>query len=258
MHFARMDTIPIVPHGRPAARAWLVLAILCGVYALNFLDRQLLSILAKPIQDSLHITDGQLGRIGGIYIALFYCLLAIPVGWLADRTSRARVLSIACALWSAATIAVDYPPATVSSLPREWRWGWARPAACRLPTPSSPTTSRAANAARRSVCSISGRRSVRRSALRWARPSRCPMAGAVLSSCWAQPVSQLRSRLHCLCASRHAAALIPRRFRAPQQPRISPPHSPCFSPARFCCCLRWRAGPRRSSPTVPETSRRSF
>ena len=51
------------------------------------------------------MTDGQLGRIGGLYFALFYCVLAIPVGWLADRTNRVKVLSFACALWSAATIA---------------------------------------------------------------------------------------------------------------------------------------------------------
>ena len=48
---------------------------------------------------------GQLGLIGGFYFALFYCVLAIPVGWLADRTNRVRVLSFACALWSAATVA---------------------------------------------------------------------------------------------------------------------------------------------------------
>jgi len=90
---------------RPEARAWSALAILCLVYVLNFLDRQLLSILAKPIQDDLGVTDGQLGLISGLYFALFYCVLAIPVGWLADRTNRVRVLSIACALWSAATIA---------------------------------------------------------------------------------------------------------------------------------------------------------
>ena len=53
--------------------------MLCLVYVLNFLDRQLLSILAKPIQDDLHVTDGQLGRIGGLYFALFYCLISIPV-----------------------------------------------------------------------------------------------------------------------------------------------------------------------------------
>ena len=46
---------------RPDARAWFVLGMLCFVYVLNFLDRQLLSILAKPIQDDLQVTDGQLG-----------------------------------------------------------------------------------------------------------------------------------------------------------------------------------------------------
>ncbi|WP_129643722.1 spinster family MFS transporter [Peristeroidobacter agariperforans] len=82
--------------------------MLCFVYVLNFLDRQLLSILAKPIQDDLHVTDGQLGRISGLYFALFYCLISIPVGWLADRTNRVRVLSFACALWSAATVACGF------------------------------------------------------------------------------------------------------------------------------------------------------
>jgi predicted MFS family arabinose efflux permease len=85
-----------------------VLGILCFVYVLNFLDRQLLSILAKPIQDDLQVTDGQLGRISGLYFALFYCFIAIPVAWLADRTNRVRVLSFACALWSAATMACGF------------------------------------------------------------------------------------------------------------------------------------------------------
>jgi predicted MFS family arabinose efflux permease len=97
----------------PTARAWFVLGMLWFVYVLNFLDRQLLSILAKPIQDSLGVSDGQLGLISGLYFALFYCLISIPVGWLADRTNRVRVLSLACALWSAATVgcglAANYP-----------------------------------------------------------------------------------------------------------------------------------------------------
>lgn len=102
------STVPGAPSARPGARAWFVLAILCFVYVLNFLDRQLLSILAKPIQDDLGVTDGQLGMISGLYFALFYCILAIPVGWLADRTNRVRVLSLACALWSAATAACGF------------------------------------------------------------------------------------------------------------------------------------------------------
>ena len=89
----------------PPVRTGLVLGMLCFVYVLNFLDRQLISILAKPIQDDLHITDSQLGMLTGFYFALFYCFIAVPIGWLADRTNRVRVLSIACALWSGATAA---------------------------------------------------------------------------------------------------------------------------------------------------------
>lgn len=86
----------------------LILTTLTFVYVLNFLDRQLLAILAKPIQDELQITDGQLGLLGGLYFAMFYCFIAIPVSWLADRTNRVAVLSIACGIWSAATMACGF------------------------------------------------------------------------------------------------------------------------------------------------------
>ena len=101
-------------------RAWVALGILWFVYVLNFLDRQLLSILAKPIQDGLGVTDTQLGLITGLYFAMFYCFLAIPVGWLADRSNRVRVLSAACALWSAATmgcgLAMNYAQLAVARM----------------------------------------------------------------------------------------------------------------------------------------------
>ena len=79
--------------------------MLCFVYVLNFLDRSLTGILAKPIQDSLHISDSQLGLLGGLFFALFYCFIAIPVGWVADKTNRVWVLTAACAIWSGATMA---------------------------------------------------------------------------------------------------------------------------------------------------------
>jgi predicted MFS family arabinose efflux permease len=111
---------PAAQYVRPDGRAWFVLAILCFVYVLNFLDRQIISILAKPIQDDLGITDGQLGRITGLYFAFFYCFLGIPVAWLADRTNRVKVLSVACALWSAATLACglarNYPQLVVARM----------------------------------------------------------------------------------------------------------------------------------------------
>ncbi|WP_313538589.1 MFS transporter [Sphingomonas sp.] len=101
------DSLDIPPEtGRAAApRPRLVLAALTFVYVLNFLDRQLIGILAKPIQDALQVSDGQLGLIGGLYFAMFYCFIAIPVGWLADRSNRVTVLSLACAVWSGATLA---------------------------------------------------------------------------------------------------------------------------------------------------------
>jgi MFS family permease len=97
-----------VTAARPTRGAWLVLAILCFVYVLNFLDRQLLSILAKPIRDELSLSHGQIGLISGLYFALFYGVISVPVAWFADRTNRVRVLSFACALWSAATAACGF------------------------------------------------------------------------------------------------------------------------------------------------------
>ena len=85
---------------------------------LNFLSRQLPAILAKPIQESLHISDGKLGLVSGLYFALFYCFISIPVGWMADKTNRSRVLAAACAIWSAATmccgLANTYPQLVVA------------------------------------------------------------------------------------------------------------------------------------------------
>lgn len=102
------------------ARAWIVLYTLGAVYVLNFLDRSLLAILAKPIQDTLHISDGQLGLIGGLYFAFFYCFIAIPIGWIADRTHRVNVLCAACAIWSVATaccgLASSYPRLVASRM----------------------------------------------------------------------------------------------------------------------------------------------
>ena len=106
--------------GRPDRRAWGVLSLLSFVYVLNFLDRQLLSILAYPIQQSLQITDGQLGLISGLYFAMFYTFIAIPVGWLADRSNRVTILAVACGIWSAATaacgLARTYPELVIARM----------------------------------------------------------------------------------------------------------------------------------------------
>ncbi|MEM6638953.1 MAG: MFS transporter [Pseudomonadota bacterium] len=73
------------------------------VYAFNFIDRQIISILAVPIKADLGLSDTQLGVMSGLAFALFYTTLGIPIAWLADRRSRVWILSVALTAWSAMT-----------------------------------------------------------------------------------------------------------------------------------------------------------
>jgi MFS family permease len=79
------------------------LALLLVAYIFNYLDRQFLGILAGPIIGDLHLNDRQFGALSGPPFALLYSLLGVPFAYLADRTSRSRVIAAAVALWSAFT-----------------------------------------------------------------------------------------------------------------------------------------------------------
>lgn len=92
------------PWSRPGYRGWFLTLLLCA-YALNFLDRQLLSILAEPVKQELGLSDAELGLLGGVYFALFYAGLGVPIARLSDRTNRVRMIAGAIALWSLATAA---------------------------------------------------------------------------------------------------------------------------------------------------------
>ncbi len=85
---------------RAPANAKLVLAMLMLAYIFNFLDRQLLGILAAPIKLDIGLTDTQFGAIGGLAFALLYATLGVPLAYLADRTSRAWVITGALCAWS--------------------------------------------------------------------------------------------------------------------------------------------------------------
>jgi MFS family permease len=78
---------------------WMLLII----YTLNFVDRQIVAILAEPIKRELGLTDGQLGMLGGIAFAFFYTFLGIPIARLAERGDRVRIISIAVVVWSGFT-----------------------------------------------------------------------------------------------------------------------------------------------------------
>src|SRR4029078_6900582 len=82
------------------ARPGVMLALLLVAYTLNFLDRQIVSILKIPIKAELGLSDTQLGLMGGIAFASVYSPLAIPSPRYADRKGRARVMVLAVATWS--------------------------------------------------------------------------------------------------------------------------------------------------------------
>jgi MFS family permease len=83
-------------------RAYVMFALVV-VYTFNFIDRQIIGILAVPIKADLALSDTQLGVMGGLAFALFYTALGIPIAMLADRRSRTWIMTIALALWSAMT-----------------------------------------------------------------------------------------------------------------------------------------------------------
>lgn len=83
--------------------SWYVLSVLVVVYILNFIDRQILSILAVDIKADLGLTDSDLGFLGGAAFAVFYALFGVPLGRLADNWNRKKLLSIGLALWSTMT-----------------------------------------------------------------------------------------------------------------------------------------------------------
>ena len=85
-----------------AKRAY-VLFILVVVYTFNFIDRQIVGILAVPIKADLGLTDTELGLMGGLAFALFYTGLGIPIAMLADRFSRTWIMTVALTVWSAMT-----------------------------------------------------------------------------------------------------------------------------------------------------------
>lgn len=93
-----------VKAGRTPAYSWVVLAMLCFIYIFNFMDRQLMSVLGEQIKADLSLSDTQLGLMTGLLFALFYTLLGVVAGWLADKTVRVRILAAGCFLWSLFTL----------------------------------------------------------------------------------------------------------------------------------------------------------
>ena len=82
---------------------WGAMGLLLGIYIINFLDRQVVNILAEPIKRDLGLADWQLGLMSGLAFALFYTFLGIPIARLAERKNRAVIIGSAVAVWSGFT-----------------------------------------------------------------------------------------------------------------------------------------------------------
>lgn len=80
-----------------------MLAILLLVFAVNFMDRQLLAILIEPIRQELGFSDAAAGLLYGFTFVVFYTLLGIPIARAADRSNRSRIIIVSLALFSAMT-----------------------------------------------------------------------------------------------------------------------------------------------------------
>lgn len=89
--------------GRSLAYPWYVVGVLMLVYVFSFIDRQILSLLVKPIRADLGISDTQMSLLLGFSFAVFYTFLGIPLGRLADSRSRRGLIAAGLVFWSIAT-----------------------------------------------------------------------------------------------------------------------------------------------------------
>jgi MFS family permease len=85
-------------------RAWLSLAILLVMTIVSVMDRSVISLMVDPIKRDLGVTDVQISLLQGVAFVLFYAIISVPMGWLADRFSRRWIIYIGATGWSLATM----------------------------------------------------------------------------------------------------------------------------------------------------------
>ena len=83
--------------------AWYALFVLMLCYTLSYVDRQILAFLVEPLKHELSIGDAKIGLLQGIYFAMFYTFIGLPMGWLADRYNRRNIIAAGVLFWSVMT-----------------------------------------------------------------------------------------------------------------------------------------------------------
>ena len=99
----RTQPVPTFENARVQPYAWYVLGVLVLLYILNFIDRQIVSILVEDIKRDLGATDAEMGFLTGAAFGVFYALFGIPLGKLADEWHRVKLMAAGLTIWSAFT-----------------------------------------------------------------------------------------------------------------------------------------------------------
>lgn len=93
--------------------AWFAVAVFCALQLSSNMDRQVISLVVEPLRRDFGLDDIQIGLLQGLAFALFYAVVAIPIGWAADRWRRNRIILVGASVWTLATlfcmVAPDYP-----------------------------------------------------------------------------------------------------------------------------------------------------
>jgi MFS family permease len=98
------STSDTAPWPRPAV-GWYAVFVLLIAYLFSFIDRIILGFLVVPIKADLGVSDTAMGLLLGVAFSIFYALMGLPIGWLADRFSRRGIIAWGIFLWSLATAA---------------------------------------------------------------------------------------------------------------------------------------------------------
>jgi len=105
---AREPDAPETEHGVAKGYRRYALGLLVLVYTVNFLDRQIVTNLIEPIKNDLRLTDGQVGAMAGLWFAILYTTIGIPIARLADKGDRPWIMSISLAVWSGFTLMAGF------------------------------------------------------------------------------------------------------------------------------------------------------
>jgi MFS family permease len=83
---------------------WYMLALLLLIYILGAVDRSVVSVIAEPLKHEFHLTDAQIGGLGGLAYSVTFAIFVLPMGWLVDRVDRRALLSLTVTIWSLLTL----------------------------------------------------------------------------------------------------------------------------------------------------------